>query len=143
LHGKPKLEVRKSEVAVCNEEPPFCVEENEIFIPSPLPLNEFQMIAKQYGNPIASLITTTPGQGPTGQVDVMIGRLKETVAGYVLLYGNYFIPLTGNFPVGEVGNVVLVKGYFYSPTEFFVFKTVDPEKLLSSLPFAEDMEEAV
>ncbi|MBP1932035.1 hypothetical protein [Ammoniphilus resinae] len=102
------------------------------YVPISIPMKDYQAIAKRYGTSIASQVTTTPGNGATGTMDVMIGRLVKNVVGYVLKYGDYHIPLKGKFPVDQEGNVLLVMGQFQSPDQFYVSQSIDPESLINS-----------
>ncbi|MFC5450665.1 hypothetical protein ACFPOG_20645 [Paenibacillus aestuarii] len=109
------------------------------YAPTPLAFDEYRAIERRYGSEVAQAITTTPGQGSSGKSDVMLGQLEHNSVGYVLSYGDFFIPLKGDVPKQFIGKAVLLLGQFISQEEFYVLEWDDPEAIAhrTTAPFSD------
>lgn len=103
-------------------------DENKVIkLPFGMPISprEYLALQRKYGDEIVSKVTTTPGAGPTGEYDCMIGRVFRMDEQTVIQYGNHFIPLKG---MENKEGVFLVEGMFIRPDLFYVRDFTDLEK---------------
>lgn len=83
----------------------------------PISTREYMVLQEKYGAGVINKVTTTPGNGGTGDYDCMIGRVIKKHNLTVLQYGEHYIPLKG---MNTHEGVFLVEGMFVKPDLFFV-----------------------
>lgn len=94
---------------------------------SPLTPNEYREIAKRFGDNVAGMITATPSNSlSTDLQQVMIGQISVKDNAVFLRYREDEVLLKGKIPLYD-GEVILIKGHFVKPGVFHVLNYEDAE----------------